>query len=126
MKIIYIAPGDEAVVSEIGDSLQEMQQAVGGYIEAIYPFEDPIALVCNEEGKVNNMPFCRVLINDDLMPIDIICGPFFICGLTEEGFADIPEELVDKYLDRFLMAEHIVPSPYGGILVTKYHNKREA
>ena len=125
MKVIMVKPGEEAVVTEIGNELKDMQAAVGGYIEAIYPYEDPVALVCNEEGKLNGMEFNRVLIDDNLRPYDVICGPFFICGLTEDSFGDIPEELTEKYLDRFLMAEHITPSPYGGVLVTKYHNHKE-
>ena len=32
---------------QIGDDLQSMQAVVGGYIQAVYPFEQPVALVCN-------------------------------------------------------------------------------
>ena len=39
-------------VKEIDSDLKSLQHEVGGYIEAIYPYEDPVALVCNEEGKL--------------------------------------------------------------------------
>lgn len=125
MKVALMRPGQDAVYTEIGNDLKSMQDAVGGYIEAVYPFDDPVALVCNEEGKLNNMPFNRVLYNSELEPVDIICGPFFICGIGEEDFTDIPEDIASKYLEMFAMAEHIVPSPYGGVLVTKYHTNKE-
>ena len=44
------------LVKEIDGNLESMQEIVGGYIEAIYPFDDPIALVCNDEGKINRPP----------------------------------------------------------------------
>ena len=35
------------------------------YIEAIYPYEDPVALVCNEEGKLEGLPLNRALRDED-------------------------------------------------------------
>lgn len=122
MKVIYVEPHKEAAVIEIGSALEDMQAAVDGYIEAVYPFDDPVAIVCNEEGKLKNMPYNRVLMDqEDNRPIDILCGPFFICGLTEDSFTDIPEDLTEKYLDMFLLPQRILPSPTGGILVMFYH-----
>lgn len=125
MKVIMVNPGEYAAKVEIGNDLKDMQAAVGGYIQAIYPFDDPVAIVCNEEGKVNNMPFNRVLYNEDLEPYDVICGPFFICGLTEDNFGDIPEELVKDYLYKFYLPERIYPTG-SGILTLKYHPEKEA
>ena len=39
-------------IQEIDGSLESMQRIVGGDIEAVYPFDDPVAIVCNEEGKL--------------------------------------------------------------------------
>ena len=47
MKVVAVRPGQVAKVEEIGCELRDMQKFVGGYIEAIYPFEDKVALVCN-------------------------------------------------------------------------------
>ena len=43
-------------VKEIDSGLESLQHEVGGCIEAIYPYEDPVALVCNEEGKLEGRP----------------------------------------------------------------------
>lgn len=50
-----IIPAKEPVVREIDSSLQAMQEVVGGYIQALYPWSDPIALICNDEGKLMGM-----------------------------------------------------------------------
>ena len=34
-------------VQEIDSSLEPMQRIVGGDIEAVYPFDDSVAIVCN-------------------------------------------------------------------------------
>ena len=44
---------------EIESGLDALQRAVGGYIEAVYPYEDPVALIVNEEGKLNGLPLNR-------------------------------------------------------------------
>ena len=50
MRILLVEPGKVPRTAEIGDSLEAMQTVVGGSIQAVYPFEEPVALVCNEES----------------------------------------------------------------------------
>jgi len=47
MKILLIEPGKAPVEHRIANTLSAMQSAVGGSIQAVYPFREPIALVCN-------------------------------------------------------------------------------
>ena len=61
MEVLLVEPGKEARIAEIGNDLKSLQAAVGGYIEATYPFDDPVALVCNDEGKIMQMPLNRAL-----------------------------------------------------------------
>ena len=79
INVIYVEPGKEARVIEMKDELSEMQKLVGGYIEEYMPFEDDVALICNDEGKMNAMPLNRGIYNEDGQLQDIIAGPFFIC-----------------------------------------------
>ena len=53
MTVVACYPGKTAQVIEIDGSLESMQQFVGGYLQAVYPFDDPVAIICNEEGKLN-------------------------------------------------------------------------
>ena len=64
MEVLLVEPGKEARIAEIGNDLKSLQAAVGGYIEATYPFDDPVALVCNDEGKIMQMPLNRALRDD--------------------------------------------------------------
>ena len=41
MKIIVIKPFQNPYVATIKGDLESMQKIVGGYIEAVYPFDDP-------------------------------------------------------------------------------------
>ena len=52
-------------MKEIASGLESLQHEVGGYIEAIYPYKDPAALVCNEEGKLEGLPLNRALRDED-------------------------------------------------------------
>ena len=56
MQVIVVEPGKEAELREIGSGLESLQDAVGGWIEAVYPYKDPFAIVCNEEGKLDGLP----------------------------------------------------------------------
>lgn len=101
MKVIVVEPHKKARIEEIGDELKDMQAVVGGHIEAIYPFDDPVALVCNDEGKFDGSEMNRALYDGRGNIYDVICGAFFICGLGDEDFDSIPDNLAQKYLKRF-------------------------
>ena len=102
MKIISVQRNREPEIKEIDGSIESMQQLVGGYIEAVYPFDDPVAIICNQEGKINGLPVSRFLYYRDSEFVDAICGTFFICGLGEEDLEDIPDNLAEKYIAMFM------------------------
>ena len=97
MIVLAIQPGKMPEQVELDGSLESMQAFVGGSIQAVYPFSDPVAIVCNDEGKLMGLEHNRALRDDSGNIYDILCGPFFICGLGEEDFASLPEELIHKY-----------------------------
>jgi hypothetical protein len=99
--VVMVEAGKPAAMATIGSDLESLQKAVGGSIEAAYFYDDPIALICNEEGKLSGMPLNRAVKDENGEVMDIIAGKFFICGLGEEDFASIPQELQDKYLKMF-------------------------
>lgn len=74
---------------------------MGGYIQAVYPFDDPVAIVCNEEGKINGLEPCRALFDEGGDIYDVIVGPFLICGLDDEGFISLTKEQQEQYLAMF-------------------------
>ena len=50
MKVLIIEPSFEPREAEIESGLESLQSVVEGNIEAIYPYEDEVAIICNEEG----------------------------------------------------------------------------
>ena len=108
MTVVACYPGKTAQVIEIDGSLESMQQIVGGYIEAIYPFDDPVAIICNEEGKLNGLPLNRALYTEDGEMFDIAHGNIIICGLGEEDFASLQGELLEKYLEKYKQPETFI------------------
>ena len=110
MTVLLIEPGKQPRKAEIDGSLKGMQQVVGGYIQAIFPFDDPVALVCNEEGKLLGLPMNRALRDEEGDIYDIVAGTFLLCGAPpdSENFTSLEEEYLEKYLQWFCYPELFV------------------
>ena len=116
MNVLMVEPGKAPYETQIGDDLQSMQAAVGGYIQAVYPYEEPVALICNEDGKMNGLPLNRALRDSDGAVYDIIAGNFFIAGLGQNDFTDLPHDLAEQFAEQFRQPE--VFMRVGGKIVT--------
>lgn len=99
MTILVVEPMKPPTVQEIDSSLESMQKIVGGDIEAVYPFDDPVAIVCNEEGKMLGLPMNRAMTDESGVPYDIVCGTFFVVGIGDEDFTSLTEQQIEKYKD---------------------------
>ena len=108
MRVILVEPGKAARQAEIGEGLRAMQEIVGGPIQALYPWDDSAAIICNDEGKLNQLPLNRVLED-----YDIISGTFFICGLQGENFSSLTEPQLQKYRRMFRCPEKFLHTPDG-------------
>lgn len=58
MDVLVVEPGYAPYEKSI-NGLDEMQATVGGLIQAIYPYEEQVAIVCNEEGLLHGLEFNR-------------------------------------------------------------------
>ena len=107
MKVIVVEPQKKPVVQNIDPGLESMQKIVGGSIEAVYPFADPVALICNEEGKLLDLPLNRALRDGDGEVYDIISGTFFLCAAPpdSEHFESLTDQQVKSYMERFSIPE---------------------
>ena len=111
---------------ELEDSLEAMQRVVGGDIEEFMPYEEEIAIICNEEGKMNGMLPNRAIYSEPegakgREMVDIIFGQFFICYAPAESekFLSLQKELAQKYEAQFKLPErffkqgdNIIAVPY--------------
>lgn len=101
MKVLMVEPGKSPYETEIAGGLESLQAAVGGDIQAVYPYDDLVALICNEEGKYMGLPLNRALYDDEGNMYDIVAGNFLIVGPGEEDFTDLPPELMEKFSEQF-------------------------
>ena len=107
-KIVLVEPNKTARIVEMNLSLENMQKTVSGLIQAVYPFEDEVALVCNDEGKIMGLPLNRGLTDEKGDIYDIVAGTFFICGLSEDNFTGLTDEQADLYLKKFLHPQKFI------------------
>lgn len=108
MRVLMVEMGKSPYATVLKDGLKSMQKAVGGYIEGCYPFEDPVALVCNENGKVDGLPLNRAIYDESGQMVEAIAGNFFVAGLGEEDFTDLSDEYMKKYSEMFKYPEEFV------------------
>lgn len=124
MKVVIVEPEKRAYVQEIESGLDSMQKIVGGYIQIVYPFSEPIALVCNDEGKLLGLLLNRGLRDEDGELYDIISGTFFLCGAPPES-----DELASLTLEQeaFCLKRFGAPELFlnigGRIVILPYDEK---
>ena len=102
---VVVEPGKKPEIREIDSSLEGLQALVGGYIQAVYPYEDPVAIVCNEEGKLEGQPLNRALRDEDGDIYDIVAGTFAVVGLTDDSFGSLDGDLALRYAKLFEQPE---------------------
>lgn len=103
--VLVVEPGKEPYAKEIDSGLESLQHEIGGYIQAVYPFEEPVAIVCNEEAKLEGLPLNRALRDDDGDIYDIVAGTFMVVGLTDDSFGSLTPELMQQFTDHFKTPE---------------------
>ena len=116
MLVLMIEPGKAPRRLELSHSLTEMQKAVGGFIQILYPFSEPVALVCNEEGKLMGLEGNRRVGHD------IISGTFFLAGDTDYGeFCSLTQEQLNQFSQRFAQPETFRPEELENAFWMEFH-----
>ena len=98
---LVVEPGKRPYTKKIQPGLKSLQREVGGHIEAVYPFPEPVTIVCRESGKLDDCPLNRALRDETGIIYDIIAGTFLVVGLTEENFDSLSTELLQAFTQRF-------------------------
>ena len=109
MRAVYKEPGKPAGVIEIGNTLEEFQEKVGGSIETVCERLTTSAgtleylVICNEEGRLLGL---RANIEAGCGPV--LVGPVLCVCARGEEFASIPERWLPR-LCRNLDARSVGP-----------------
>lgn len=116
MKVLIVEPMQPCRTQEIPDTLDAMQAVVGGSLQAVYPFRDKVALICNEDSKNLGLPYNRPLTNDQGIPYDILCGTFFLAGQGAENYVSLTDDQIQRYkslYDNMMVLTVEKPAPQG-------------
>ena len=104
IKVLIVHPGKEAEIKEIKNTLETLQQLVGGYIECFQPYDDEVALIVNEEGKIRSGFYPnRQIFDDNGNLVDVIYGTFIVVGALDGDWewASLSDEQSKHYADLF-------------------------
>ena len=109
------APGRQykGYVGQIENTLKSHQRYVGGLIQAVH-ISPEIVVICNEEGKLQQLPLNRARIDNDQV-IDYFVGNILCVRKDGDEFASIIESE-----DIPIIEQHLVPLKL--ILQTHDHN----
>ena len=127
IRVLMVEPGKKAYEKVIGNTLDDMYAALDcDCIQAVYPFENvPVAVVCDDEGKLKQSRPNRAIRDSEGRVADIICGKFFVCGCSEQNFKSLPDDMMQKYKKQFLLPERFMCFN-GEYLAVKYDPAKEA
>lgn len=88
IRVIIKHPGQKPYVTNVSDSLGNLQSYVDGYIETVTLASD-LVIICNEEGRLRGLPYnCRVC------GVDFV-GTILFAGVNGDEFDDLPISFKD-------------------------------
>ena len=119
MNVLVVEPGYAPYEKEI-TGLEQMQNTVGGLIQAIYPYKEQVAIVCNEEGLLMQLDFNRSVPGG----YGGVVGTFFICGLSEEDFCSLTPVQMEKFKKEYHNAEILLGFQNGNPVTLKVQPKQ--
>ena len=84
MRVIYKAPGKAPEIIEIENTLEALQEKVGGYIEVVTMAKNA-RIICNEEGRLRGLPYNITFLGERFV------GPVLVVGTDGEEFCDLED-----------------------------------
>lgn len=121
MTVLVVEPGYAPYEKTIPHELYAMQEIVGGLITAIYPYEEPVGIVANDEGILLNMEFNRSVEGG----YGGVFGSFFVCGLTEDDFCSLPPDQMERFKKKFHKAEILLGVRGNDLITLKVEPKQK-
>lgn len=98
MKVLRIEPGQEPEIIDIENTLESLQQQVGGYIECVTLAPGHVEMIVNEEGWLLDLPFNEFA---SVISKHQIVGTAIILQVFEEEFTDV-EDCVIRNCERII------------------------
>lgn len=105
MTVLVVEPMKAPYVKSISKELEDLEQAVGGDIEEICPFEDKVGIILNANGKDEGLRENRALYDGHGRPYDVIVGTFLVVGLTDEDYTSLTPGQIEKFKEKYQSPE---------------------
>ena len=101
IKVIVKRPDEAGHMTNISDTLENLQRTVEGYIEMVTLASD-LVVICNEEGRLRGLePNCRIA------GVDFV-GTIIVAGRNGDELTDVPAACSMRFFREKMCA------PYGG------------
>lgn len=91
IKVLYVKPRETAKIIEIDNTLKNLQELVGGNIELVYPYDNKIVFIVNEEGRLLNLQPNRIIKGQ------LIVGNFIIAGIKDDDFTSLSDDQLSEF-----------------------------
>lgn len=125
LSVLIVEPQKKPYAKEIGGDLKSLQREVGGHIQPVYPFREPVVLICDDEGKLSGKALNRALRDEEGQIYDVVAGTFLIAGLGEEDFISLTPEQMEHFMQYFQTPEQFWIGN-GKIIVSPMRKERSA
>jgi hypothetical protein len=92
IRVLYFKVGRPPEEGYMGNSVEGMQKAIGGFVQALPIYNDrwSFMIICDEEGFMKDLPFNRGLLGD-----------WLIIGSEGEEFISLTKEQIDWMKEHF-------------------------
>ena len=103
--VLVVEPKKAPYLKEIIPELNVLQDEVGGYIQVVYPWKEPVALICDDDAKLKGKELNRALRDEEGQIYDIVAGTFLLVGISEDDFTSLDSDLVHQFTKMFELPE---------------------
>lgn len=110
IKVLIIEPTMDPHLKEIDNTLENMQNIVGGLLQFVQ-LEDDVIIICNEEGKSLNLEINKIIKDD------VICGNFIVLGQKDKECISLNDKQIMKYKRYFKERYHTISK---ALILNKY------
>jgi len=122
INVLIVPEGKHPYLKTIPDTLETLQEIVGGYIEP-YDLKGGATIYCNEEGKIDGWRLNRAIRANDIQEdatdaqiVEMMAGTFLIAGFDPRtgNNKSLTVEQAAHWKHRFRNPEILVPDVEGG------------
>ncbi len=95
IKALVKDPGKTPEIMEVENTLEGLQELIGGYIEVVTKIPGQLVMLVDEEGKMKGLPVNFM----DHQIDDFIVGRAAFLGEAGEEFTDVPEDIARDIIE---------------------------